>query len=139
MSSDNDNVLNALVAGYLSKVSPGIAKKFKVWFPYLIFLYNSSLNIFQSKHSSPNVGVSLDEVVSHFSKTAPPKRKLLLGVNDGPGAKKNKSGDPDTEDSESDSSSGESEGLDQEVEVSFYRDANTTKGKASQQLACQLL
>ena len=32
MSSDNDNVLNALVAGYLSKVSPGIAKKFKVAF-----------------------------------------------------------------------------------------------------------
>ena len=55
-------------------------------------------------------------MVTHFSKTAPPKRKLLLGINDGPGAKKNKTGD-DTEDSESDSSSGESEGLDQEVEI----------------------
>ena len=32
MSSDNDNVVNALVAEYLSKVSPGIAKKFKVTF-----------------------------------------------------------------------------------------------------------
>ena len=50
-------------------------------------------------------------MVAHFSKTAPPKRKLLLGVNDGPGTKKKKvaaaGGGDDTEDSESDSSSGE--------------------------------
>ena len=129
MSSDNDNLINALVAEYLSKVSPGIAKKFKVIFTPSI-LKKLIIKRFQSKHSSPNVGVSLNEVVSHFSKTAPPKRKLLLGVNDGPGAKKNKTGD-DTEDSESDSSSGESEGLDQEVEISFYKDANSTKGKAT--------
>ena len=125
MSSDNDNVLNALVAGYLSKVSPGIAKKFKVAFltlciPHFYFY-------FQSQHSSTNVGISLDEVVSHFSKTAPPKRKLLLGVNDGPGAKKTKG--EDTEDSESDSSSGETEAPDHEVEISFHKDANSTKGK----------
>ena len=66
--------------------------------------------------------------MSHFSKTAPPKRKLLLGVNDGPGAKKTKTGE-DTEDSESDSSSGETEAPDHEVEISFYKDANSTKGK----------
>ena len=66
--------------------------------------------------------------MTHFSKTAPPKRKLLLGIQDGPGAKKNKTGE-DTEDSGSDSSSGEK--LDQETEISFYRDANSTKGKAS--------
>ena len=76
--------------------------------------------------------------MTHFSKTAPPKRKLLLGIQDRPGAKKNKTGD-DTEDSESDSSSGESEGLDQEVEISFYKDANSTKGKAYQYLAFWLL
>ena len=57
--------------------------------------------------------------MSHFSKTAPPKRKLLLGVNDGPGAKKTKG--EDTEDSESDSSSGETEAPDHEVEISFFK------------------
>ena len=30
MTDADDKVLNALVANYLSKVSPGIAKKFKV-------------------------------------------------------------------------------------------------------------
>ena len=76
----------------------------------------------QTQHSSPSIGVSLDEVVAHFSKTAPPKRKLLLGVNDGPGTKKKKvagaGGGDDTEDSESDSSSGEDR-LDNEVEISL--------------------
>ena len=69
--------------------------------------------------------------MSHFSKTAPPKRKLLLGVNDGPGVKKTKTGEDteDTEDSESDSSSGETEAPDHEIEISFYKDANSTKGK----------
>ena len=32
MSGDQDDILNALVGQYLSKVSPGIAKKFKVIF-----------------------------------------------------------------------------------------------------------
>ena len=30
MADEGSNILNALVAGYLNKVSPGIAKKFKV-------------------------------------------------------------------------------------------------------------
>ena len=61
--------------------------------------------------------------MEHFSKTAPPKRKLSLGINDGPGAKKAK--ESGTEDSESDSSSGEDDkdiSVDSnknEVEVSF--------------------
>ena len=69
--------------------------------------------------------ISLNEVVEHFSKTAPPKRKLSLGINDGPGGKKAK--ESGTEDSESDSSSGEDDtdannSIDSnknEVEVSF--------------------
>ena len=36
------------------------------------------------------VAISLDEVVEHFSKTAPPKRKLALGINDGPEKKTKK-------------------------------------------------
>ena len=63
--------------------------------------------------------------MEHFSKTAPPKRKLSLGINDGPGGKKAK--ESGTEDSESDSSSGESDtdannSIDSnknEVEISF--------------------
>ena len=65
--------------------------------------------------------ISLDEVVDHFSKTAPPKRKLKLGLNDGPGSKKAK--ESGTEDSESDSSSGEADNSvdsnKNEVEISF--------------------
>ena len=69
--------------------------------------------------------ISLHEVVNHFSKTAPPKRKLSLGINDGPSSKKAK--DSGTEDSESDSSSGEREAIkntsvdsySNEVEISF--------------------
>jgi len=86
--SEENQLLNALVSDYLSKVSPGIAKKFK------------------SIHSPSTVPISLNEVVEHFSKTAPPKRKLSLGINDGPGAKKAK--ESGTEDSESDSSSDDS-------------------------------
>ena len=53
------------------------------------------------------MAISLTEVVDHFNKTAPPKRKLSLGINDGPGNKKTKKkADTETEDSESDSSSG---------------------------------
>ena len=98
MVKEGNDLLNGLVAAYLAKVSPGISKKFK------------------SLHSSPTVAISLDEVVAHFSKTAPPKRKLALGINDGPGIKKTKK---KVEESESDSSSGEEEGLDNEVEISF--------------------
>ena len=47
----------------------------------------------------------------------------MLGINDGPGAKKSK--DDDTEDSESDSSSGE-ETLDNEVEISVCQAAGMT-------------
>ena len=89
----------------------------------------------QTQHSSPSIGVSLDEVVAHFSKTAPPKRKLLLGVNDGPGTKKKKvaatGGGDDTEDSESDSSSGEETdgGHGQEVEISLCEDVQPAVGK----------
>ena len=74
----------------------------------------------QSLHSSPTVAISLDEVVDHFSKTAPPKRKLALGINDGPDKKKTKKKeDSETEDSESDSSSsGENMGG-VEVEVCY--------------------
>ena len=75
----------------------------------------------QSLHSSPTVAISLDEVVDHFSKTAPPKRKLALGINDGPSSKKTKKKEEsETEDSESDSSesSGENVG-EHEVEISF--------------------
>ena len=36
------------------------------------------------------MAISLDEVVDHFSKTAPPKRKLALGINDGPNKKTKK-------------------------------------------------
>ena len=61
----------------------------------------------------------LDEVVEHFSKTAAPKRKLALGMNDGPKKKTKKAVEESgTSDSESDSSSGE-EGLDNEVEISL--------------------
>ena len=103
MAEEGNDLLNGLVAGYLAKVSPGISKKFK------------------SLHSSPTVAISLDEVVAHFSKTAPPKRKLALGINDGPDTKKTKKKveESGTSDSESDSSSGEEEGLDNEVEISF--------------------
>merc|ERR1719500_1277905 len=93
--SEEKQLLNALGSGYLSKVSPGIAKKFK------------------SLHSPSSVPISLTEVVEHFSKTAPPKRKLSLGINDGPGGKKAK--ESGTEDSESDSSSDDSS--DSETEV----------------------
>ena len=62
--------------------------------------------------------------MEHFSKTAPPKRKLKLGVNDGPISKKAK--ESGTEDSESDSSSGETDDAEisidsnkNEVEISF--------------------
>ena len=36
------------------------------------------------------MAISLDEVVAHFFKTAAPKRKLALGINDGPDTKKTK-------------------------------------------------
>ena len=103
MAEEGNDLLNGLVAGYLAKVSPGISKKFK------------------SLHSSPTVAISLDEVVAHFSKTAPPKRKLALGITDGPDIKKTKKKveESGTSDSESDSSSGEEEGLDNEVEISI--------------------
>ena len=67
------------------------------------------------------MAISLDEVVAHFSKTAAPKRKLALGINDGPNIKKTKKKveESGTSDSESDSSSGEEEGLDNEVEISL--------------------
>ena len=66
------------------------------------------------------MAISLDEVVEHFSKTAAPKRKLALGMNDGPKKKTKKKVEEEsgTSDSESDSSSGE-EGLDNEVEISL--------------------
>ena len=64
--------------------------------------------------------VSLAEVVAHYSKTAPPKRKLALEINDGPDTKKTKKKEESgTSDSESDSSSGEEAGLDNEVEISL--------------------
>ena len=100
--AEESEVLNSLVAGYLSKVSPGIAKKFK------------------SLHSSPTVPISLREVLDHFNKTAPPKRKLSLGINEGPSSKKAKQKEEDTEDSESDSS-GEELG-ENEVEISLCRE-----------------
>ena len=72
------------------------------------------------------MAISLAEVVDHFSKTAPPKRKLALGINDGPDKKKTKKKktkkveeDSGTSDSESDSSSGEERRLDNEVEISL--------------------
>ena len=67
------------------------------------------------------MAISLAEVVDHFSKTAPPKRKLALGINDGPDTKKTKKKveESGTSDSESDSSSGEEEELDNEVEISL--------------------
>ena len=103
MAEEGNDLLNGLVAAYLAKVSPGISK------------------IFKSLHSSPTVAISLDEVVAHFSKTAPPKRKLALGINDGPNVKKTKKKEAEsgTSDSESDSSSGEEESLDNEVEISL--------------------
>ena len=68
--------------------------------------------------------------MAHFSKTAPPKRKLMLGVNDGPGAKKSKDGD-DTEDSESDSSSGEESFEGNEVEISICQQSVGKKSQIS--------
>ena len=67
---------------------------------------NFDLNV-QKLHSPAAVPISLAEVVQHFRNTAPPKRKLQLGVGQGPGGKKAKTGDNETEDSESDSSLGE--------------------------------
>ena len=72
------------------------------------------------------MALSLAEVVDHFSETAPPKRKLALGINDGPNKKKTKKKvekkvekkESGTSDSESDSSSGEDR-LDNEVEISL--------------------
>ena len=39
MAEEEINLLNALVAGYLEKVSPGLAKKFKVWQKFTLFLF----------------------------------------------------------------------------------------------------
>lgn len=36
--SNSDKVLNGLVAAYLDKVSPGLAKKFKVFGYYFMFI-----------------------------------------------------------------------------------------------------
>merc|ERR1719147_7393 len=72
--------------------------------------------MFKSLHSPSTVPISLNEVVEHFSKTAPLKRKLSLGINDGPGAKKAK--ESGTEDSESDSSSDDSSDSETDVKKS---------------------
>ena len=52
--------------------------------------------------------ISLEDVIQHFYKTAPAKRKLALGIQEGPGIKRRKM---KPEERESDSSSSGEENL----------------------------
>jgi len=84
----NPHLNDALVAEYLKKVSPGIAREFQGLLP-----------------SQPRVStISLEAVVHHFFNTAPSKRRLeLVGIKEGPDIKRRKK---KPEERESESSSG---------------------------------
>jgi hypothetical protein len=103
MAGPSDPLLNSLVGRYLAETFPGIGKKFNKEVKVSLGCYPAGPSLSPAQdHTAPGVTISLAEVLSHFSQTAPPARRAGLGAAGGPATVAT----GDTEDSEEDSSSG---------------------------------